>query len=542
VTGKERVKKAFRSEVVDRVPWVPFVGCHAGALLGVSAEKFLKSEKLIVEGVSKAVELYRPDGIPVAFDLQIEAEALGCDLVWAEENPPAVVKHPLMNGTALEDFRIPNAEDGRIGLVLRAARTLRSEHPDIALYGLITGPFTLALHLLGTDIFMKMFDDTTYVHKLLAFCKDVCVAMSRYYIEAGCDVIAMVDPMTSQIGPDQFTQFVTPYVTELFESIRTQDALSSFFVCGHAQQNIAVMAECKCDNISIDENIPLDYVRDECEKHGISYGGNLQLTSVLLLGEPIDAQKNAIACMETAGDKGFILAPGCDLPYATPQANLTAITEIVHDEYKRQVAAQVACERSDEDRLDLEEYGKADKVIVDIITLDSEACAPCQYMVDAVKRVTPEFQGIVEWREHKIKYRESLVFMTSLMVRNIPTICIDGEIVFVSRIPPKDELIAAIQKRINEKFRLRIQQRKASIYVLDSGCHKTDAMEENLKTAIRELGVDINVEKITDPEVIQSYGIATSQTPAIVVAKYQVKSLRRLPEVVAIKEWLKDLQ
>jgi uroporphyrinogen decarboxylase len=63
------------------------------------------------------------------------------------------------------------------------------------------------------------------------------------------------------------------------------------------------MAECKCDNISIDENIPLDYVRAECEKHGISYGGNLQLTSVLLLGEPIDAQKNAIACMEIAGER-----------------------------------------------------------------------------------------------------------------------------------------------------------------------------------------------------------------------------------------------
>ena len=117
-----------------------------------------------------------------------------------------------------------------------------------------------------------------------------------------------------------------------------------------------------------------------------------------------------------------------------PPENLTAITEIVQDEYKRQVAAQVACETSNEDRLDLKEYGKADKIIVDIITLDSEACAPCQYMVDAVKRVTPEFEGIVEWREHKIKYRESLVFMTSLMVRNVPTICIDGEIVFVSRI------------------------------------------------------------------------------------------------------------
>lgn len=542
VTGRERIQKAFSCEPVDRVPWVPFVGCHAGSLLGVSAREYLKSDELIVKGVSRAIELYRPDGIPVAFDLQIEAEALGCELVWGEENPPAVVKHPLTNGTALEDLVVPNAEDGRIKLVLEAARSLRATHPDIALYGLITGPFTLALHLLGTDIFMKMFDNVDYVHKLLTFCKDVCIAMSRYYIETGCDVIAMVDPMTSQIGPDQFQQFVTPYATEIFDFIRKENALSSFFVCGHAQQNIAVMAECKCDNISIDENIPLDYVRAECEKHGISYGGNLQLTSVLLLGKPIDAQKNAIACMEIAGETGFILAPGCDLPYAVPQENIAAISEIVHDEYKRQVAAQVACETMDENRLDLKEYGKADKVIVDIITLDSEACAPCQYMVDAVKRVAPEFEGIVEWREHKIKYRESLVFMTSLMVRNVPTICIDGEIVFVSRIPPKDELIAAIQKRINDKFRLRIQQRKASIYILDNGCNKTGMIEQNLEIAIRELGVDVNIEKITDRETIQSYGVALSQTPAIVVAKYQVKSLRRVPEVIAIKEWLKDLQ
>ena len=542
MTGRERIQKAFSCEPVDRVPWVPFVGCHAGSLLGVSAREYLKSDELIVKGVSRAIELYRPDGIPVAFDLQIEAEALGCELVWGEENPPAVVKHPLTNGTALEDLVVPNAEDGRIKLVLEAARSLRATHPDIALYGLITGPFTLALHLLGTDIFMKMFDNVDYVHKLLTFCKDVCIAMSRYYIETGCDVIAMVDPMTSQIGPDQFQQFVTPYATEIFDFIRKENALSSFFVCGHAQQNIAVMAECKCDNISIDENIPLDYVRAECEKHGISYGGNLQLTSVLLLGKPIDAQKNAIACMEIAGETGFILAPGCDLPYAVPQENIAAISEIVHDEYKRQVAAQVACETMDENRLDLKEYGKADKVIVDIITLDSEACAPCQYMVDAVKRVAPEFEGIVEWREHKIKYRESLVFMTSLMVRNVPTICIDGEIVFVSRIPPKDELIAAIQKRINDKFRLRIQQRKASIYILDNGCNKTGMIEQNLEIAIRELGVDVNIEKITDRETIQSYGVALSQTPAIVVAKYQVKSLRRVPEVIAIKEWLKDLQ
>ena len=59
MTGKERIQKAFRCESVDRVPWVPFVGCHAGALLDVSAKDFLKSEKLMIDGINKAIELYR---------------------------------------------------------------------------------------------------------------------------------------------------------------------------------------------------------------------------------------------------------------------------------------------------------------------------------------------------------------------------------------------------------------------------------------------------------------------------------------------------
>lgn len=538
---KERVIKAILGQETDRVPWVPFVGCHAGALINVAADEYLKSSDWIVQGIAEAVKRYKPDGLPVAFDLQIEAEALGCHLVWAKENPPAVVHHPLTNGTKLEQMTVPGPDAARIAVVLDAAKRLRKAHPDIALYGLITGPFTLALHLLGTDIFMKMFDQADYVHRLMRFCTDVCKAMSNYYLDAGCDIIAMVDPMTSQIGPDQFTQFVTPYATEVFEMIRKRGALSSFFVCGHAQQNIAVMCQCKCDNISIDENIPLDYVRQECTKHHISFGGNLQLTSVLLLGGPVDSQKNAIACLELGGEKGFILSPGCDLPYATPSANLEAVAAVALDPYQRDIAKNLACETSSHERLDMNEYGQADKVIVDIITLDSEACAPCQYMVDAVKRVTPEFEGIVEWREHKIKYRESLVFMTSLMVRNVPTICIDGEIVFVSRIPPKDELIAAIQKRINEKFRLRIQQKKARLYVLGQDCDKTKELKNNLKQAVTELGVDVDIQSIKNEETIHSYGLTNSQLPAVVMARFQVKSIRQVPQVVVIKEWLKDL-
>jgi uroporphyrinogen decarboxylase len=542
MTSKDRVLSALRCETPDRVPWVPFVGCHAAALIGKTAQEYLQSEALMVEGLEKAIKLYKPDGIPVSFDLQIEAEALGCSLVWADENPPSVSGHVLGQGKRLEDLKPLDLKAGRIPLVMKATRRLRKANPELALYGLITGPFTLALHLLGTDIFMKMFDEPEYVKRLMEYCRQCARDMAGAFVEAGCDVVAVVDPMTSQIGPDQFREFVAPYVTPVFDHIKACGAMGSFFVCGHAQQNIAAMCECHADNISIDENIPLDYVRDTCLAKGISFGGNLQLTAVLLLGSAEDSQRNALACMEVAGPKGFILAPGCDLPYGVPPANLEAVTRIALDPYERDVLKAKASSKASADLLDMSDYGGAsDKIIVDIITLDSEACAPCQYMVEAVRKVTPEFEGIVEWREHKIKYRESLVFMTSLMVRNVPTICIDGQITFVSRIPHRDELIAALQRRINEKLRLKIAQRKASVYILGDGGDLCAAIRGQAEKAVKELGADVDIVEVTDREKILSYGLSPAMLPAVVLARYQVKTTRTVPETAIIKEWLKDV-
>lgn len=538
MNGRQRIKSAIKCGVVDRVPWVPFVGCHAGQLIGVKATEYLKSTDLMVKGIEESIRRYRPDGIPVAFDLQLEAEVLGCKLVWADENPPAVASHPLEEGVKLESLKIPSAGEGRIAATLEVARRLRKAHPDLALYGLVTGPFTLAMHLAGTSLFMKMFEGSDEVHSLMKFCRSVAEAMTKYYLDAGCDVVAVVDPMTSQIGPDQFAQFVTPYVAPLFDTIRATGALGSFFVCGQAQQNIEVMCDCRPDNVSIDENIPLDYVRDVCVKRGISFGGNLQLTVVLLLGTVEDSQRNAVACLETGGERGFILAPGCDLPYATPSANLEAVADVAQDPYKRSVAKALGEKQSQGVVFDMTDYGKSDRVIVDIITLDSESCAPCQYMVESVKAVVPEFEGIVEWREHKIKYRESLVFMTSLMVKNIPTICIDGKITFVSRIPPKEELIAAIQKRIIEKLRFRIRQKRGAVYVLGRSAEECEELRANVETAVRELGADVSVSVVTDRDEIASYGVV--RTPSVVLARYQVKAEGRVPGSEVIREWLKE--
>lgn len=54
-----------------------------------------------------------------------------------------------------------------------------------------------------------------------------------------------------------------------------------------------------------------------------------------------------------------------------------------------------------------------------------------------------------------------------------------------------------------------------TVKVLGSGCVKCNILEENVKTALVQLGMDTAIEHVTDFNVIASYGVMT--TPALVV-------------------------
>lgn len=449
MNSKELVLKALYNGEVDRVPWVPFVGCHAAFLTGATCEEYFKSADEIVKGVTKAYELYRPDGLPTLFDLQVEAEAMGCELQYSDVNPPCVATHPLEMGVALEDLKVPTENDGRFPLVLDATRRLCAALGDqIAMYGLITGPFTLALHLKGTEIFYDMIEEPEKTHELLKLCQEVGIQTAKMYIDAGVDIIAIVDPMVSQISPDHFREFVKPYVEAIFNYVKSRGKGGSMFVCGDATRNLEEMCQCGAHNISIDENVSLQYARDLCQKYGISLGGNIQLTVTMLFGSPIDCINDAKNCMQIGGMKGFILAPGCDLPYNTPPENVNAVTSLVHGEVTDVLESAGALEGI---VVNLPDYPSEEKVIMDIITLDSSSCAPCQYMVEAVKAAVAGLEDQVDWAEYKVKDKESVVRMIKLGVKNIPTVCIDGVPTYISIIPAVEELRASIQAAIDIK-------------------------------------------------------------------------------------------
>jgi uroporphyrinogen decarboxylase len=453
LTGKEILLSALRNEATTRAAWVPFVGVHGGQLIGKTADEYLKSADDIVEGQTLAAQKYQADGIPVVFDLQMEAEVLGCKLHWAKEVPPSVISHPLAT-KEIEELPEFDLGKGRFSIVSEATQRLAMQlGGETALYGLITGPFTLLSHLRGSDLFMDLISEPDRVKRYMAYCAQIAKATADFYLKNGADVIAVVDPMTSQISPEHFDSFVAPYLNEVFSHIRQRDAFSSLFICGDATRNLEVMCRTTCDNVSIDENIPLNLLRNLAQKYNKSFGGNLKLTTVLLLGKEADCMLEAIRCIDRGGRQGFILAPGCDLPYGVPERNLQAVATMVHDDYQRTVArtSVQATMMDDFQDLELPNYEQEDKVILDVITLDSSACAPCLYMVDAAIKAADASEVDVDVREHKIKSREGIGYMCRLDVQNVPTICIDGKPTFRSQIPDSETLLAAISARYKEK-------------------------------------------------------------------------------------------
>jgi uroporphyrinogen decarboxylase len=451
--GKDLIFSALRHEEVPAVPWVPFAGVHAGKLRGYTAMTVLRDEKKLLESLLEVNKVYDPDGQPVIFDLQVEAEILGCNLVWAESAPPSVASHPLEAKLEVPG-RLPEPTDGRLPMILNTMREMKKAVGEkTALYGLVCGPMTLASHLRGTDIFMDPYDHPDFLVELLAYSEKVSARMAELYVDAGMDVIAVVDPIVSQISPRHFKQYLLNCYTDLFSQIRQMNVFSSLFVCGDATKNIEVMCMTSPDSISVDENIDLPAAKQITDRYNITIGGNIPLTTRMLLGTQQDNMKFVIDLLDKLNDparglkhNNFILAPGCDMPYDVPVENVVGVLQAVRDPESTRVVLTNYESKSFDYEVALPDYGNLDKPLVEVFTLDSETCAACGYMLGAAQRAVNELDGTVDLVEYKFTKPENVARMVKMGIKNLPSLYLNGELIYSSIIPSNRELLETLRK------------------------------------------------------------------------------------------------
>lgn len=309
--GKQDVIDAVKGLPTQKVPWVPYSGVHSAFLIQEAADKYLQNPDLMAKGVIYAAERYKADGIPLLFDLTVEAISMGCEHKWWADNPPSITGHPLDKKTLAESgIKIPGPKDGRWPVIIEAGKKVRAALPDVALYGVLCGPLTLASHLRGVRIFTDVYKNKALAKEIIDFAGEVAGEAARIYAEdIGCDVVAITDPVASQIKPETFREFVTPASQPAIKAIKKAGKVSSFFICGDATKVLEEVAQIGTDGFAIDEQLNLNYVRDVALKYGVGFGGNLKLTLALSLGL-ISPREDAIVSLAAGGMTGYVFAPG----------------------------------------------------------------------------------------------------------------------------------------------------------------------------------------------------------------------------------------
>ncbi len=75
------------------------------------------------------------------------------------------------------------------------------------------------------------------------------------------------------------------------------------------------------------------------------------------------------------------------------------------------------------------------------------------------------------------------------------------------------------------------------IKILGTGCSNCKKLEANAKKAVKELGIDVDVEKVEEIKDIMAYGVM--RTPAIVIDE-EVKSYGKVSSVEEIVKFIQE--
>lgn len=310
--AKQKLIDAYRGKRTENAPWVPYAGVHCAFLINEPADKMLQDPALLAKGVVNAAKRYHADGIPLVFDLSVEANSVGCDLKWWPDNVPSVKNHPCSSQTpAQAGLKLPTKDSGRWPVLYEAAKIAKPQldEMDCVLMGLFCGPLTLASHLAGVRIFTDVYKHKDFAHEVLKYAGEVGALAAKFYADMGCEIIAVVDPVASQIKAETFREFVTPNAQPAIKVINDRGLTSSFFICGDCTKVMEEVCKIGTHGFAIDEQLNMIFVRDMARKYNVGFGGNLKLTLALSLGL-LSPREDAIVSLAAGGNIGFTFAPG----------------------------------------------------------------------------------------------------------------------------------------------------------------------------------------------------------------------------------------
>lgn len=279
----------------------------------------------------RIVEKWHPDAVFTLMDLSVEANALGQEAEFPLWDAATIVNMDYEKERDLPIIKsIDILKDGRCGSYVETHRMMKEEFPsDIIRAAYVSGPYTLAGLIVGAEnAAMMTMTETEEFHELCGICLEKILDYTRALLDAGAQMIAVLDPSGMMLGPDTFREFSVDYVKPIGDLCHEFNATMVFHVCGNTQHLLEEMNHAHADALSLDSDVDFPAAA-KIVKNDIVLIGNICPTGTIMSGTPEAVTQEAEAMLESMKDvPNFILSTGCDLPIDVPEENVTAFMKV----------------------------------------------------------------------------------------------------------------------------------------------------------------------------------------------------------------------
>ena len=332
--GPRRPVPLFLPAIYEHKAW--FIESTPSA---ISRDADLLTKALLAESAAIG-----PDALAVGVDVyNLEAEAVGCKVSFYEGTDTSIPgikpgNHIIHVGDDLSQARVPHPlKDGRLPVNITATRNVRRAlGDDVWLRGAISGPFSLAISLVGAEaLFLACLDQPDWVRSVLAYAGRIIKEFSKAYIDAGADLVVFDSQASPDLlSPEMYEEFVLPITQELVQWAAAQGVRDLPLIIGGNTVPIAnLLAQTGANNLLCDFTCDFDEWATIARAQGRALRRNI---SPRLIETGTPEQIYAVAAREISRGRdlpGFIMGTAV-IPVGTPTANILAIKQACLDAAK----------------------------------------------------------------------------------------------------------------------------------------------------------------------------------------------------------------
>lgn len=342
MTSQERIKALLNRQPVDRVPFyslsLGFSTLNAGYTIADAYNDMPKASA----AQDWAMEQYNWDEWNTAGYASFGPWEFGGEIKWPYgefAQCPMPERFPVTTEKDVFNLKMPDIKTaGYLPLFIDFAE--RQQKAGHWYFYAIGHPFSAAGNLCGAEQFCKWIRKKPELnHLLLRMMTDYMVEMTKYLRDRfGTErfIPWFGDPTAANqlISAKQFEEFALPYIKELHEKVLAMGFKHIFcHICGEQNENYPYWAQAPMGDpgiISVSQEVDIEKAIEYFPNDIIL--GNIE-PAVIQTGTPEEVYELCKKIIEKGkkAPRGFVLAPGCELPPKSPPYNVWMIMKAIND-------------------------------------------------------------------------------------------------------------------------------------------------------------------------------------------------------------------